>query len=84
MGQGWLPAAQRTLSGADSQGVFRLELVEFTRLMQIHIWQSWRRAQHRDNGSHPCTLSLKVTQLSFFPYVSGTPPESLSLCQSPQ
>lgn len=55
--------------GGGTQEVTRMELVEFTSLIQIQIWPSEGRTQHRDNGSCPSALSLK-------------PHNSLSLCMS--
>lgn len=52
-----LPAAKKTwavgmLACAVSQGVTRVEQVDFIRSVQIQIWLCARRTQHRKDGVH--------------------------------
>ena len=94
VGPGWLPLRElqvlHELGRVGSQGVSKVELGEFTRLMQNQIWP-WGGDEHRkygicllfrmgaqqkDNSGHPSSLCPEATQLSFSLYESGTPTPS--------
>lgn len=62
------------LGEAKSQGVLRVELKKFTRLMQNQAWLCGKRTQHRDNGGCPSSSHFEGTQFSFSLYVSAHPP----------